>query len=87
MIDKSSLLKSHGSLYLEFIPKDGLFHKMLYLNFTTNSKIMNFLNFFYHSEYNQDRKFITTIQDKKTVYALTVRQGFLQTDALEIILL
>ena len=31
MIDKSSLLKSHGSLYLEFIPKDGLFHKMLLL--------------------------------------------------------
>ena len=32
MIDKSSLLKSHGSLYLEFIPKDGLFHKMLLLS-------------------------------------------------------
>ena len=31
MIDKSSLLKSQGSLYLEFIPKDGLFHKMLLL--------------------------------------------------------
>ena len=29
MIDKSSLLKSQESLYLEFIPKDGLFHKML----------------------------------------------------------
>ena len=29
MIDKSSLLKSQGSLYLEFIPKHGLFHKML----------------------------------------------------------
>ena len=24
MIDKSSFLKSQGSLYLEFIPKDGL---------------------------------------------------------------
>ena len=32
MIDKSSLLKSKGSLYLEFIPKDGLFHKMLLLS-------------------------------------------------------
>ena len=32
MIDKSSLLKSQGSLYLEFIPKDGLFHKMLQLS-------------------------------------------------------
>ena len=31
MIHKSSLLKSHGSLYLEFVPKDGLFHKMLLL--------------------------------------------------------
>ena len=30
--DKSSLLKSQGSLYLEFIPKDGLFHKMLLLS-------------------------------------------------------
>ena len=29
MIDKSSLLKSQGILYLEFIPKHGLFHKML----------------------------------------------------------
>ena len=32
MIDKSSLLKSQGSLYLEFIPKDELFHKMLLLS-------------------------------------------------------
>ena len=32
MIDKSSLLKRQGSLYLEFIPKDGLFHKMLLLS-------------------------------------------------------
>ena len=32
MIDKSSLLKSQVSLYLEFIPKDGLFHKMLLLS-------------------------------------------------------
>ena len=32
MIDKSSLLKSQGSLYLKFIPKDGLFHKMLLLS-------------------------------------------------------
>ena len=32
MIDKSSLLKSQDSLYLEFIPKDGLFHKMLLLS-------------------------------------------------------
>ena len=32
MIDKSSLLKSQDSLYLEFIPKDGLFHKMLQLS-------------------------------------------------------
>ena len=32
MIDKSSLLKSQGSLYLEFILKDGLFHKMLLLS-------------------------------------------------------
>ena len=32
MIDKSSLLKSQGSLNLEFIPKDGLFHKMLLLS-------------------------------------------------------
>ena len=32
MIDKSSLLKSQGSLYLEFIPIDGLFHKMLLLS-------------------------------------------------------
>ena len=28
MIDKSNLLKSQGSLYLEFIPNEGLFHKM-----------------------------------------------------------
>ena len=32
MIDKSSLLKSQVSLYLEFIPKYGLFHKMLLLS-------------------------------------------------------
>ena len=32
MIDKSSVLKSQGSLYLEFIPEDGLFHKMLLLS-------------------------------------------------------
>ena len=32
MTDKSSLLKNQGSLYLEFIPKDGLFHKMLLLS-------------------------------------------------------
>ena len=32
MIDKSSLLKSQGSLNLEFILKDGLFHKMLLLS-------------------------------------------------------
>ena len=32
MIDKSSLLKSQGSLYLEFNPKDGLFHKILLLS-------------------------------------------------------
>ena len=32
MIDNSSLLKSQGSLYLEFISKDGLFHKMLLLS-------------------------------------------------------
>ena len=32
MIDKSSLLKSQVSLYLEFIPKDGLFPKMLLLS-------------------------------------------------------
>ena len=32
MIDKSSLLKSQGSLYLEFIPKDGLLHNMLLLS-------------------------------------------------------
>ena len=32
MIQKSSLLKSQGSLYLEFIPKDGLFHKKLLLS-------------------------------------------------------
>ena len=32
MIDKNSLLKSQGSLYLEFIPTDGLFHKMLLLS-------------------------------------------------------
>ena len=32
MIDKSSLLKSQGSLYLEFIAKDGLFHKMLLMS-------------------------------------------------------
>ena len=31
-IDKGGLLKSQGSLYLEFIPKDGLFHKMLLLS-------------------------------------------------------
>ena len=37
MIDKSSLLKSQGSLYLEFIPKDGLFHKTLL------SSLMGFL--------------------------------------------
>ena len=36
MIDKSSLLKSQGSLYLKFIPKDGLLHKMLLLS------LMNF---------------------------------------------
>ena len=37
MIDKSSLLKSQSSLYLEFIPKDGLLHKILLLS------IMGFL--------------------------------------------
>ena len=31
MIDKSYFLKNQGSLYLEFILKDGLFHKMLLL--------------------------------------------------------
>ena len=50
MIDKSSLLKSQGSLYLEFIPKDGLFPKMLLLSlmgFLTgwcNLKIVGDLN-------------------------------------------
>ena len=34
MIDKSSLLKIQNSLYLEFIPKDGLFHKMLLMSLT-----------------------------------------------------
>ena len=33
MTDKSSLLKSQGNLYLEFILKDGHFHKMLLLSF------------------------------------------------------
>ena len=28
---QEKILKSQGSLYLEFIPKDGLFHKMLLL--------------------------------------------------------
>ena len=32
MIDNSSLLKSQGRLYLEFIPKDGLFDKNLLLS-------------------------------------------------------
>ena len=32
MIDKSNLLKSQGSLYLEIIPKGELFHKMLPLS-------------------------------------------------------
>ena len=32
MIDKSRLLKNQRSLYLEFIPKDGLFRKMLLLS-------------------------------------------------------
>ena len=32
MIDKRSLLKSQGSLYLEFIPEDGLFHKIVTLS-------------------------------------------------------
>ena len=32
IIDKSSLLRSQGSLYLEFIPKNGLFHKTLLLS-------------------------------------------------------
>ena len=32
MIDKSSLLKSQGSLYLEFIPTDGPFAKTLLLS-------------------------------------------------------
>ena len=32
MIDKSSLLKSQGSLYLELIPKDGLFYKTVLLS-------------------------------------------------------
>ena len=32
MIDKSSLLKSQDNLCLEFISKDGLFHKMLLLS-------------------------------------------------------
>ena len=32
MTDKRSLLKSQGSLYLELIPKDRLFHKMLLLS-------------------------------------------------------
>ena len=30
MIDKGSLLKSQGSLYLEFIPNDGLFTTKCY---------------------------------------------------------
>ena len=29
---QSSLMKCQCSLYLEFIPKDGLFHKMLLLS-------------------------------------------------------
>ena len=31
MIDTGRLLISQGSLYLKFIPKDGLFHKILLL--------------------------------------------------------
>ena len=40
MMDKSSLLKSHSSLYLEFIPKDGLFHKMLLLLLSLSERLL-----------------------------------------------
>ena len=32
LIDKSSVLKNQGSLYLEFNPEGGLFHNMLLLS-------------------------------------------------------
>ena len=36
------LLKRQGSLYLKFISKDGLFHKMLLLSIV-NSGILNWM--------------------------------------------
>ena len=41
MVDKSSLLKNQGSLYLELIPKHGLFHKMLLLSLMGFLKWLN----------------------------------------------
>ena len=51
MIEKSSLLKSQGRLYLEFIPKDGLFHKMLLLSL----RPMGFLTGWCNLRLNYDR--------------------------------
>ena len=32
LLNDNSLLKSPGSVYMDFIPTDGLFHKMLLLS-------------------------------------------------------
>ena len=72
MIDKSSLLKSQGSLYLEFIPKDRLFHKMLLLSlmgFLTgwcnlyDSKMGDIL-FFCCLSWRQGSTFVTTTAEE-----------------------
>ena len=39
MIDKSSLLKSQGSLYQEFIPKDQLFQKKSWKAASSDTRI------------------------------------------------
>ena len=75
MIDKSSLLKSQGSLYVEFIPKDGLFHKMLLLslmgfltgwcNLLTERPWMAILRQWCHLE---------TMDDSRVVWAKKQRQ-------------
>ena len=67
MIDKSSLLKSQGSLYLKFIPKDGLFHKMLLLSlmgFLTGWCNLYVLDFYIDNCYAQDRSYFKGIPQK-----------------------
>ena len=82
MIDKSSLLKSQGSLYLEFIPKDGLLHKMLLLSLMgiltgwCNLKLRHVM-YVCAAEVKQDIKECSGIMNKSPCHLVLIRGAFL----------